>query len=202
MRNLLNRHLIPSMSLALAPNRVQLFKYHPVLSVSLALATNRMQGDTSVETEEALAMRAALKDDARVRSELGKFWRVYDKDRDGHVSKAEYLNVHAKLCLVLIPDITPAEARRAGEEDWASDAHGNDDMSQAQLFDCVFELSDMWCTGISAEEYATFLRKLFRRITVKSVIKSSGAVVTAKPVAPSKVQQCVCSSVCAAGCVQ
>ena len=152
-----------------------------------APAANRMQGDTSFETEEALALRAALKHDARVRTELLKFWRVYDRDQDGHVSKAEYLNVHAKLCLVLIPDITPEEARRAGEEDWVSDAHGEANMSQEHLFDCVFELADMWCTGISAEEYATFLRKLFKRVTVKSVTRSNGTVVTAAPIAPSKV---------------
>ena len=150
-------------------------------------AAKRMQGDTSFETEEALALRAALKHDTRVRTELLKFWRVYDRDQDGHVSKAEYLNVHAKLCLVLIPDITPEEARRAGEEDWVSDAHGEANMSQEHLFDCVFELADMWCTGISAEEYAAFLRKLFKRVTVKSVTRSNGTVVTAAPIAPSKV---------------
>ena len=147
-----------------------------------------MQGDAAFETEEALAMRAALKHDARVRAELQKFWRVYDKDQSGNVSKAEYLNVHAKLCLVLIPDITPAEARRAGEEDWVSDAGGSDLMSCEQLFDCLFELADMWCTGISVEEYANFLRKLFKRVTVKSVTKSSGVVVTEKPTAPSEVR--------------
>ena len=54
-----------------------------------------MQGDSAFETEEALAMRSALKHDARVRTELLKFWRVYDKDQEGHISKAEYLNVHA-----------------------------------------------------------------------------------------------------------
>ena len=131
-------------------------------------------------------MRSALKHDARVRTELLKFWRVYDKDQEGHISKAEYLNVHAKLCLVLIPDITPQEARGAGEEDWVADAHGEPHMSQEHLFDCVFELSDMWCTGISAEEYAAFLRKLFKRVTVKSVTKTNGAVVTAAPSTPSK----------------
>ena len=131
-------------------------------------------------------MRAALKHDARVRTELLKFWRVYCKDQEGHVSKAEYLNVHAKLCLVLIPDITPQEARSAGEEDWVADAHGEPHMSKEHLFDCVFELSDMWCTGISAEEYAAFLRKLFKRVTVKSITKANGAVVTAAPSTPSK----------------
>ncbi len=147
-----------------------------------------MQGDDAFESEEALAMRAALKHDARVRAELNKFWKVYDKDHDGKVSKAEYLNVHSKLCLVLIPDITPAEARAAGEEDWVSDAHGKRQMSKEQLYDCVFELADMWCTGISAEEYASFLRKLFKRVTVKSVTQSNGTVVTAKPKAPTQVR--------------
>ena len=145
-----------------------------------------MQGDDEFETEEALAMRAALKHDARVRTELQKFWRVYDKDQDGHVSKAEYLNVHCKLCLVLIPDVTGQEARDAGEEDWVADAHGEPYMSQEHLFDCLFELADMWCTGISAEEYAGFLRKLFRRVTVKSITKANGTVTTEAPSTPTE----------------
>ena len=88
-----------------------------------------MQGDAEMETEEALAMRGALRQDGRVKAELAKFWKVYDKDHSGKVSKEEYLKVHSKLCLVLIPDITVEEARRAGSEDWEADAGGNDEMS-------------------------------------------------------------------------
>ena len=80
------------------------------------------------------------------------------------------------------------EAATLGE-DWEADAGGNDEMSEDQLYDCLFELADMWCTGISAEEYATFLRKLFKRVTVKSVTKSNGAVTVAAPKPPSSKRQ-------------
>ena len=36
-------------------------------------------------------------------AELGRFWEVYAKEVDGRVSKAEYLKVHSKFTLVLIP---------------------------------------------------------------------------------------------------
>ena len=146
------------------------------------------QGDAAWQSEEALAMRAALKHDARVKQALGAFWAVYDKDSDGRVSQAEYLKVHAKLCTVLIPDITAEEAARAGEEDWVSDGKGKEAMERDDVFDCLFELTDMWCTGISGEEYSTFLRKLFKRVTVKVTTKADGQVVTNNPRKPSKVR--------------
>ena len=47
-----------------------------------------------------------------MKGELHRFWKVYAKDDQGHVPKAEYLRVHSKFCLVLIPDITFEEAVR------------------------------------------------------------------------------------------
>ena len=105
-------------------------------------------------------MRQALKRDARVLSQLDTFWRVYAKDRSGRVTKAEYLRVHAKFCMTLIPDITYEEAARAGEEDWATDSHGSAALSKSAIRNCLFELADLWCVGVSAEEYALFLHKL------------------------------------------
>ena len=72
------------------------------------------QGNADFESEDMLAMRAALKQDERVKRELEKFYSVYEKDADGKISKEEYLHVHTKYCLVLIPDMSPADARAAG----------------------------------------------------------------------------------------
>ena len=72
------------------------------------------QGDSNFDTPEAQAMRAALRKDARVLNVLELFWNVYAKDSYGMVTREEYLRVHVKLALVLIPDITPEEAYKAG----------------------------------------------------------------------------------------
>ncbi|KAL1527514.1 hypothetical protein AB1Y20_008904 [Prymnesium parvum] len=144
------------------------------------------QGNEDFETEDMLAMRAALRHDESIKRELRKFWAVYHKDAHGKITKEEYLHVHTKYCLVLIPDISPADARAAGEEDWAGDADGHETMSQKQLFKCLFELADMWCTSVDASEYASFLRKLFKRTTVKHITRPNGEVVSRPPRAPSQ----------------
>ena len=117
-----------------------------------------------------------MRRDVRVQRELGRFWQVYEKRADGCVGKEEYLRVHAKLALVLIPDLAVEEALASGEDDWLQDAKGKEAMSEADVKGSLFELADMWCHGIDGEEYATFLRKLFKRITVKYVTKADGAV--------------------------
>ena len=101
------------------------------------------QGDAGFYTKDALAMRAALKYDARVQQELERFWQVYDKDESGRITKAEYLKVHCKIGLVLIPDVTPEEALVSGEEDWKADTGGQDTMGKEELCNCLFELADM-----------------------------------------------------------
>jgi hypothetical protein len=144
------------------------------------------QGHTDLESPEALAMRAALRQDARVQRELGRFWSVHSKLADGMISKDEYLKVRVKIALALIPDMTPEEARAAGEEDWVADAKGADRMSAEQLHDYLFELADLWCSAIDGHEYAAFVRKLFRRVAVKVVHGSDGKVSVSAPAQPSR----------------
>ena len=110
------------------------------------------QGSDAFDSQDMVALRASLKKDGRVKAEIAKFWSVYKKGADGKISKAEYLNVHVKYTLVLIPDITPEEARSAGEEDWASDSGGADSMTKVQLFHCLFELADMWVNSVDGAE--------------------------------------------------
>lgn len=111
------------------------------------------QGTDEFESEDFLALRAALRHDERVKRELARFWGVYHKDARGRITKEEYLHVHIKYCLVLIPDITPSDARAAGEEDWEGDSGGEGSMDQAGLYSCLFELADMWCSGVDGAEY-------------------------------------------------
>ena len=141
------------------------------------------QGTAAYDEPEKLAMRMALQHDVRVLEMLDKFWHVYAKDENGEIVKEEYLRVHVKLAMTLIPDITEEEAMQAGEEDWEEDVKGATTMTKECLYDCLFQLVDMWCTSIDGAEYAAFLRKLFRRVTVRYSTSAEG-VVSAKPPTP------------------
>ena len=44
-------------------------------------------------------------------------------------------------------------------------AAGNEFLSRAAFLDSVFELADVWTAGVSAEEYAAFLRRAHFHIT-------------------------------------
>ena len=49
-------------------------------------------------------------------------------------------------------------------------------MSYRQFFDASFELADIWCPDIDGLEYASFLDKAFRRMTVKIMKLPDGHV--------------------------
>ncbi|KAJ1619736.1 hypothetical protein T492DRAFT_915765 [Pavlovales sp. CCMP2436] len=145
----------------------------------------QQQGDESFDEPHVVAQRLALRRDKRVLRELDRFWRAYKKDADGRVSKAEYLRVHSKWCAVLIPDLTLEEAGAAGEEDWLSDAVGLPALGAEQLANALFQLADLWCSGVGGEEYASFLYKLFRRVTVRTVTDAAGRATVFPPKAPA-----------------
>ena len=51
--------------------------------------------------------------------------------------------------------------RRRAQEDWAADARGGDELVFSEFFDALFELTDTWCGGVGAGEYAHFLDRLY-----------------------------------------
>jgi len=143
------------------------------------------QGNADFHTTRASNLRAALFHDGRVQHELERFYRVYHKDSEGCIAKEEYLSVHTKLAKLLIPDISAEEAAASGEEDWAADADGADRMSRPQLFRCLFELADLYTTTIDGGAAAAFLRKLFRRVTVRYITAADGQRLARPPTAPT-----------------
>lgn len=53
------------------------------------------------------------------------------------------------------------------EEEWRQDSKGKDWIDHSEFFESFFQLADVWTPRIDGSAYADFLRKLFRRITVK-----------------------------------
>ena len=108
------------------------------------------QGDEDFNRTLPSAQRAALRTDERVVKELERFWRVF-RSNGQPISKEQYVSVHQKFSAVLIPGLTSEEAANAAETDWVADAAGGEQMHREQFYDCLFELCDMYTTGIDGE---------------------------------------------------
>ena len=155
------------------------------LAVPVNVVPYQLQGNPELHSSENTKKRMALKNDKRVQTQLERFWRVFGVGDNGTISEDEYLAVHVKMATVLIPDITPEEARAAGESDWLDDVQGAERMSKVAFMACLFEVADLYTTGIDGGAYATWLDRLFKRITVRLSTGPDGKIVATLPPKPS-----------------
>ncbi|OEH78090.1 apical membrane related protein [Cyclospora cayetanensis] len=121
------------------------------------------------------AERQALKTHPEVVSALEDTWSLFSKDDQNRVPQAEYTRVLLRLCLVLVPELRGRQVVDLIETEWQHDSKGEDALSREAFFESFFELADIWTPGIEGHAYADFLRRLFRRITVKRNGQRDGA---------------------------
>jgi hypothetical protein len=124
------------------------------------------QGDITMYTIQHLIERSNLKRDRRIQQTVFEMWEVGDMTKvRGELTKEAYIHFICMLHKALIPNITRAEADEAALHDWETDSEGRSAMSYAQFHSAMFELADMWCESIDADEYAQFLRQLAETMT-------------------------------------
>ena len=94
--------------------------------------------------EASLKRRVALLADPEVQNALEGVWQATDRDRSNHVNRAEYLVMHRKLVLALVPSVAPKFAFSSGRADWIRDSEGAGELNKDRFFRCWFELADLW----------------------------------------------------------
>ncbi|KAL8443209.1 hypothetical protein Emag_006037 [Eimeria magna] len=126
-----------------------------------------LQGDVSFETAEKHAERQALKAHPEVQAALEHVWSLFSKNDKNRVTKTEYSKVLLRICLVLVPELRGRDVVNLIEEEWLQDSKGEEALSFNAFYNSFFELADIWTPAIDGAAYADFLRRLFRRITIK-----------------------------------
>ncbi|KAK1942458.1 hypothetical protein P3T76_005957 [Phytophthora citrophthora] len=155
-------------------NQKLLFKYEkgslyesPLSPKSLPY---RKQGNHSLYTEENLLRRQKLMEDPNVLKAIQRFWETFTCIRRGAetIPVHDYVDVFMKFykALVTPSEFSVGEARFIVEKDWARDSIDGENMSKLLFFGSLFEVADIWTVDISAHEYASFLNKLFERVTM------------------------------------
>jgi len=72
------------------------------------------------------------------------------------VSKYEYIQTHLKIACLLRPDLKEQhnheDLKKIIELDWRHDTKGSDEMTRSNLEKALFEMADIWTTGVEKEE--------------------------------------------------
>ncbi|KAL3659232.1 hypothetical protein V7S43_015810 [Phytophthora oleae] len=155
-------------------NQKLLFKYEtgslyesPLSPKSLPY---RKQGNHNLYTEDNLLKRQKLMEDPNVLKAIQRFWETFTCIRRGAetIPVHDYVDVFMKFykALVTPSEFSVGEARFIVEKDWARDSIDGESMSKLLFFGSLFEVADIWTIDISAHEYASFLNKLFERVTM------------------------------------
>lgn len=131
--------------------------------------------DESMYTTDALDARERLRANPGLVDAVRRFIHlVYSVDADGLISPAEYARVHREMVSILMGDAcTPADLERITNDDWVSDAKGAGALDGQLIFDALFELADIWCPGISAVQYLSFIDTLAYKIVQRRAAHAS-----------------------------
>ena len=95
---------------------------------------------------------------------MGQVIALYPKNVEGTIDKGEYLAKYLQIVKLLMPRMSVQEAQEEAEVDWTEDAAGKDSIAVAELRVSLFQLADVWCKSVKAEEYVAFLDTLAHRL--------------------------------------
>jgi len=117
-------------------------------------------GNSAFYTQENEKKRAELKTNQMVEEAINRALEVYKFEKDGTLSKAEYIRVNTGIAKILRQDLKEANIIRLLEEDWMKDCNSKGYMEKRDVYDSLFELGDTWTPDIDAYQMVTFFEKI------------------------------------------
>ena len=79
----------------------------------------------------------------------------------------EYHSIFRKVYRAMVPAYVEEEANESVREDWENDSEGLEFLPISKVKDAVFELAEVWTTGSTPDECASFLHDLLSKICAR-----------------------------------
>ena len=127
------------------------------------------QGDAELSTAENMRERVGLRYASQVEDAIQAFWVVAKSTdaiaKETCVTQQSHEELYLRVHKALLKDFDLDDARVDVFADWQNDTRGDCILHRAGFGDSLFELTDVWSTGIGADEYESFLWKLYEVLT-------------------------------------
>eukprot|EP00761_Pharyngomonas_kirbyi_P014374 gb/GECH01014404.1/.p1 GENE.gb/GECH01014404.1/~~gb/GECH01014404.1/.p1 ORF type:complete len:235 (+),score=62.82 gb/GECH01014404.1/:1-705(+) len=121
-------------------------------------------GDPEMETRQAKDKRNQLRHNPGLCDAIKRFCNLFPKEDSGKIHKDTYLKIHSQIAQILLPSVSKEQIHEAAKQDWESDSQGGDYISEPQIFEAIFELTDLWTATTDATEYLMFLETLLNKL--------------------------------------
>ena len=122
-----------------------------------------------------MGSRDLMQTNKNLSSALSRAWSALEKNLDGHLEQDHYCGFLMRATKFLAPELSRAEAEVAVQNDWLEDSGGHGFMTYKEFCNGIFELTDLWCPGEDAEEYAHFVDTVVDRTCVAESINKDGS---------------------------
>jgi hypothetical protein len=130
-------------------------------------------GSSEFNSSDNAKKRAELKTNSLVQEAVNSVMDVYTFDRDGSLTKPEYIKVQTCIARILRQDLKENSIERLLEEDWKHDSQQKGFMNRKEVFDSLFELGDIWTPDIDAYQYVVFFEKLSKILKGEEELKNN-----------------------------
>jgi len=117
-------------------------------------------GNINFYTQENEKKRAALRTNAMIKDAINNVSSLYNWEKDGTISKEEYIRVNTCIARILRQDLREIAISKLLEEDWKHDTKGKEIMTRKDIFDSLFEMGDVWTPDVDPYQYVAFFDRL------------------------------------------
>ena len=121
-------------------------------------------GNPDYYSKESMDQREALKEDPIIKDAIEQFiqkeFKIFNDEQI--LSKEQYISQFLKIALILRPGSDPDEIQQIVKEDYENDNGQKQEptINKQALMDSLYELADIWCPNIDANEYKAFFEVL------------------------------------------
>lgn len=129
------------------------------------------QGDEEHYTFESIRLRRKIRRNSTIQNLQEQLWNVVEmkdkRTRHGSIGKAPFCTLMVKLtALIVPPPLDMEEVLQNAVADWDKDSGEDNMMDEAEFYNSIFELVDIWTVTVDVHEYIELYELIIEELTI------------------------------------
>eukprot|EP00163_Fabomonas_tropica_P001409 TRINITY_DN11062_c0_g2_i1.p1 TRINITY_DN11062_c0_g2~~TRINITY_DN11062_c0_g2_i1.p1 ORF type:complete len:1451 (+),score=233.46 TRINITY_DN11062_c0_g2_i1:207-4559(+) len=122
------------------------------------------QGDLEMYTKDRIQQRLRLRQHPEIIAAIDTWWEHLEVGSDQLLHKHVYVAHYKRVYKSLMADFMANEALESAYEEWNIETGGALHMMRNTFQNSMFELADLWSSGLDLETYVSFLNSLHNHL--------------------------------------